>query len=151
VWHIPITADLITRVHDHHPLHQVVGKQSRQLPNRRRLPHPRPTEEQAAAAAQHKVAHKLRAAPHGAADATRKPHDLAGAVPHAADAVEGGVDAGTVVAAELPHLQVRENWHNAELRMQLGQGIRVLYQAACAQSNDVKLLRYLINIITAQV
>jgi len=104
VRHVPVPADLIGGVDDHDALPQLVCTQPRQLPNRCRLPDPRAPQEQDGRPAADQVAHQFRAAGDRAPDAAGEADDLAGAVAHGADAVEGGVDAGAVVAAKVADL-----------------------------------------------
>ena len=98
---VAVTADLIRRVDDDHALAKLVGQQARALAQHRGLADARPAEKQDALAADHDVADDLA----GACDRPAHAHGEAGDPPRSvADGrhtVQGALDAGSVVVAEL--------------------------------------------------
>src|SRR5690606_32550265 len=103
---VPVAADLVGGVHDHHALARVVGEDAGALAELGRLAHARRAEQQDVAAALDQVADRLDRAEDGAPHAQGEADDPSLAVANGGDAVEGAFDAGAVVAgegAQLPH------------------------------------------------
>jgi len=78
------------------------GQHPRDLAQEGRLPDAGPAQEQDALPGLHDVADDLHGPVHRPADPQRQADDLAGAIPQRADPVERALDAGAVIAAELP-------------------------------------------------
>ena len=120
---IAVAGDLVRGVDDHHSLAHLVGEDSRDLAQKRRLTDTRTAEEQDASAGLDDVADDLHRSVHRAADAKRQAHDFARAVPQCRDAMQSALDPGAIVATELSDMadHVRE-----VLRRDLALGERVL-------------------------
>ncbi len=99
---VAVAADLIRGVDYHHALAELVSKQARAFAQHRRLADARPPEQQDALAADHDVADDLARPGDRTPDTHREAGDAAGSVADRGNAVEGALDAGAVVVAELP-------------------------------------------------
>jgi hypothetical protein len=99
---VAVTGDLVRGIDDDDALREVVREDARDLAQHRRLPDSGTAEQQDAAPRLDDVADDLDRPVDGATNAEREPNDLPRAVPQRADAVERSLDAGAIVAAELP-------------------------------------------------
>ena len=102
VRNVSVPSDLVAGVHHHHAPAVLLGEDARDLSNRRRLPHARPTQEEHRRARGEQVPDQIRAALDGASHACGEAHDAALAVTNDGDAVQRPVDARAVIAANLP-------------------------------------------------
>src|ERR1700716_1041228 len=107
---VAVSRDLVGGIDDHDTFREIVSENTRDLTQHRRLADTGSTEKQDAPPGLDDVADDLDGPVDGAADAESQAHDLAGAVPQRADAVQRSLDTGTVVAAELTDVRdhVRE-------------------------------------------
>ena len=98
---VAVPADLVRRVDYHHALAQLVSEQARALAQHRGLADAGPSQQKNALAADHDVADDLARAGDRTPDAHGEPGDPARTVADRGHAVEGALDAGAVVVAEL--------------------------------------------------
>ena len=101
VRHVPVPADLVRRVHDHHALVQLVRQHARHLPDDGRLAHSRPAQEQDRVGNVEDVADQGDVSRDGPPHAAGQADDGAPAVADRRDAVERALHARPVVAAKL--------------------------------------------------
>ena len=97
---VAVAGDLVAGVDHDHALAEVVGQDAGHLAQHRRLADAGAPQQQDALPALDDVADDVDRAEDGAADAAGQPDHLAGPVPDGADAMQGALDAGAVVAAE---------------------------------------------------
>ena len=97
---VAIPSDFIAGVNHHHPLAQVVGQHPGDLAQGGGLAHTRAPHQQQRLAGIEQVAHHGHCAKHCSAHPAGESHDRAGAVADRTDAMQGALNAGTVVAAE---------------------------------------------------
>src|SRR4051794_35937142 len=100
---VSVARDLVGRVHDHHPLVDLVREYAGALPQQGGLAHARRAHQQNALARLHEVLDDGDGAVHRPPDAAGEAHHLAPAVAYARYAVEGALDARAVVAAEFAY------------------------------------------------
>src|SRR5437867_224236 len=105
MWDVAVASDLVRGVDDDDALREVIGEDARDFAQHRRLADAGPTEKQDAPPRLDDVADDLDGPVDGAADAEGEPDDFARAVPQRADAMQRSLDAGAIVAAELPDVR----------------------------------------------
>ena len=101
---VAIAGDLVAGVdHDHAAL-QVIGQHPGDLAQGRGFAHPGPPHQQQRLARIQQVAHHRHRAVNGPAHPAGEANDLASAVANGADAMQGALDPGPVIAAKGPQL-----------------------------------------------
>ena len=100
---VAVTGDLIRRVHHHHPLAQLLRQHPRHLPQHRRLPHPRPPQQQQARPRLDQVPDNLNATVYRPPAAAGQAHDFTVAIPQRRDSVQRVFDSSPVVVSERAH------------------------------------------------
>ena len=101
---VAITGDLVAGVDHHHPPLQLIGQDPGDLAQGRGFAHPRPPHQQQRLARVKQVPHHRHRAVNGPAHPAGEANDLAGAIADGADAMQGALNSGPVVAAEGPQL-----------------------------------------------
>ncbi len=97
---VPVAADLVGRVDDHHPLLHLVRQHPGALAQHGGLDDPRAAQQQDALATDDHVLDDVDGAGDGAAHPAGHPHDLAVPIADGGDTVQGSLDAGPVVIPE---------------------------------------------------
>jgi hypothetical protein len=100
VRNIAVTGDLIGCVDHHHPLVQLVGKDTSRFPQERRLSHTWPAEKQHALAGLNEVAHDRDRTEHSSANPAGKSDNFTGAIADSGDAMKRSFYAGPIVSTE---------------------------------------------------